>query len=41
LQTPNGDAEAARLATLSVVLGIAGLLLAEGLARALRRRLGP
>jgi molybdate transport system permease protein len=40
LQTPNGDAEAARLATLSVLLGIGGLLLAEGLARALRRRLG-
>jgi molybdate transport system permease protein len=40
LQTPNGAAEAARLATLSVLLGISGLLLAEVLARALRRRLG-
>jgi molybdate transport system permease protein len=40
LQTPNGEDEAARLATLSVLLGVGGLLFAEGLARALRRRLG-
>ena len=40
LQTPDGEAEAARLATLSVLLGVTGLLLAEGLARTLRRRLG-
>lgn len=40
LQTPGGDAAAARLATLSLLLGVCGLLLAELLARALRRRLG-
>jgi molybdate transport system permease protein len=41
LQTPNGDAAAARIALMSFALGLAGLLLAELLARALRRRLGP
>ena len=40
LQTPGGDAAAARLASISVGLGIAGLLLAEWLARAVRARLG-
>lgn len=40
LQTPNGDWMAARLATLSLALGLTGLLLAEYLARYLRRRLG-
>jgi molybdate transport system permease protein len=40
LQTPGGDAAAARLATLSLLLGVGGLLLAELLARGLRRRLG-
>ncbi|MCC7462533.1 MAG: molybdate ABC transporter permease subunit [Gammaproteobacteria bacterium] len=40
LQTPGGDAAAARLATLSLLLGAGGLLLAELLARTLRRRLG-
>ena len=40
LQAPGGDAAAARLATLSLLLGVGGLLLAELLARALRRRLG-
>ena len=40
LQTPGGDAAAARLAMLSVGLGLAGLLLAEWLARAVRARLG-
>lgn len=40
LQTPDGDAAAARLATLSFVLGLTGLLLAEWLARSLRRYLG-
>lgn len=40
LQTPNGDATAAHLALLSCVLGLGGLLLAEWLARALRRNLG-
>lgn len=40
LQTPDGDALAARLALLSVSLGFAGLLASELLSRALRRRLG-
>lgn len=40
LQTPNGEAAAARLAALSVALGLAGLLTSEWIARALRRRLG-
>ena len=40
LQTPDGDAAAARLALLSLLLGVTGLLLSELLARALRRRLG-
>ena len=40
LQMPNGDAMALRLATLSLTLGLAGLLLAEIFARALRRQLG-
>jgi len=40
LQSPDGDATAARLATLSLSLGLAGLLAAEVLARALRRWLG-
>jgi molybdate transport system permease protein len=40
LQLPDGDAIAARLAALSFTLGIGGLLLAEALSRALRRRLG-
>jgi molybdate transport system permease protein len=40
LQTPNGDAAAARIALVSFALGLAGLVLAELLARAIRRRLG-
>ena len=40
LQTPDGDAAAARIALISFALGLAGLLGAELLARALRRRLG-
>ena len=40
LQTPNGEAAAARLAALSVGLGLAGLFTSEWIARALRRRLG-
>ena len=40
LQLPGGDAIAARLALLSFALGLGGLLLAELLARTLRRRLG-
>ena len=40
LQTPGGDAEAARLALVSVLLGVAGLLLSEWFARRVRRMLG-
>ena len=40
LQSPDGDATAARLATLSLSLGLTGLLAAELLARGLRRWLG-
>jgi molybdate transport system permease protein len=40
LQTPNGDATAARLAVTSFTLGLAGLVLSEWLARVLRQRLG-
>jgi molybdate transport system permease protein len=40
LQSPDGDALAARLATLSLLLGLGGLLLAELLSRGLRRWLG-
>lgn len=40
LQSSDGDASAARLATLSIVLGLAGLMTAEVLSRFLRRRLG-
>ena len=40
IQSPSGDAMAARLAFLSFVLGLAGLLLAEILARRVRWRLG-
>jgi molybdate transport system permease protein len=40
LETPGGEPAAARLALLSIALGTAGLLLAEWLARALRRTLG-
>jgi molybdate transport system permease protein len=40
LQSPGGDTEAARLACLSVVLGLGGLLLSEWLARRVRRMLG-
>lgn len=40
LQSPDGDATAARLALLSFSLGLAGLLASEGLARLLRRWLG-
>jgi molybdate transport system permease protein len=41
IQTPDGDAMAARLALLSFGLGLAGLLVAEALARGSRRWLGP
>lgn len=40
LQSPGGDAVAARLATVSFVLGLLGLLLSELLARSVRKRLG-
>jgi len=40
LQTPGGDREAARLAILSCVLGLGGLLLSEWFARRVRRMLG-
>ncbi len=40
IQTPNGDAIALRLAVLSFVLGLSGLVLSELLARGMRRRLG-
>lgn len=40
LQTPNGESTAARLALISFVLGLSGLLLSEQFARAMRLRLG-
>jgi molybdate transport system permease protein len=40
LQAPGGEAAAARLASVSVALALAGLLLAEWLGRRLRTRLG-
>src|SRR5690349_12626453 len=40
IQSPDGDALAARLALISFTLGLAGLLVAEFLARQLRHRLG-
>jgi molybdate transport system permease protein len=40
LQSPGGDAEAARLALMSVLLGFSGLLVSEWFARRMRRMLG-
>jgi molybdate transport system permease protein len=40
LQAPDGDALAMRLASISITLGLSGLLLAEFLSRTLRRKLG-
>jgi molybdate transport system permease protein len=40
IQTPDGDAAAARIATLSLLLGFSGLAFAEWLARRIRRTLG-
>lgn len=40
IQSPDGDASAARLATLSFALGFAGLIAAEFVARRMRARLG-
>jgi len=41
IQSANGDLAAARFATLSIGLGITGLIAAEFLARRLRKRYGP
>jgi molybdate transport system permease protein len=41
IQTPGGEGLAARIAIVSFVLGLAGLLVAEWLARRMRRTLGP
>jgi molybdate transport system permease protein len=40
LQTPDGDMLAARLAIISLSLGLVGLLISEMLSRAIGRRLG-
>jgi molybdate transport system permease protein len=40
LQTPGGETLAARLAAISFSLGLTGLLVAEWLARRMRRRMG-
>jgi molybdate transport system permease protein len=40
LQSPDGDAMAARLAAISFTLGLLGLLLSELLVRSMRKRLG-
>jgi molybdate transport system permease protein len=40
LQTPGGDTAAARLACISLVLGLGGLLMSEWFARRVRRMLG-
>jgi molybdate transport system permease protein len=40
LQSADGDAAAARIALISFALGLAGLIVAEMLTRAIRRRLG-
>jgi molybdate transport system permease protein len=40
MQSPDGDASAARLAVLSFLLGLSGLLVSELLARRVRRLLG-
>jgi molybdate transport system permease protein len=40
LQTPGGDMAAARLAGISFVLGLTGLLLSEWFSRRVRRLLG-
>jgi molybdate transport system permease protein len=40
IQSPTGDAMALRLAVLSFVLGLAGLVLAELIVRGVRRRMG-
>lgn len=40
VQTPDGDAAAARLATLSLILALSGLIISEVIARRARRMLG-
>jgi molybdate transport system permease protein len=40
MQSPSGDLPAARLATISIALGLIGLVLSELLARRVRRLLG-
>jgi molybdate transport system permease protein len=40
LQTPDGDSLAARLAIISLTLGLSGLLVSEFLSRAISKRLG-
>jgi molybdate transport system permease protein len=40
LQAPGGDAAAARLAGISLLLGLGGLLVSEWFARRMRRMLG-
>src|SRR6202044_4108059 len=40
IQSPGGEAEAARLSLLSIVLGLSGLMLSEWFARRVRRLLG-
>jgi molybdate transport system permease protein len=40
MESPTGDATAARLAVISIVLGLTGLLLSEWLTRRIRRLLG-
>jgi molybdate transport system permease protein len=40
IQTPGGDAAAARLATISFVLAVTGLIASEAMARRVRRMLG-
>ena len=40
IQSPSGDAVATRLAVISIIFGLLGLLVAELLARRMRRYLG-
>ncbi|MBV9619978.1 MAG: molybdate ABC transporter permease subunit, partial [Gammaproteobacteria bacterium] len=40
MQTPDGDAQALRLALMSFALGLGGLLAAEAVVRRVRRTLG-
>jgi molybdate transport system permease protein len=40
MQSPSGDLPAARLASISIALGLIGLLLSEWLTRRMRRLVG-